>query len=85
MSAACRAPAEVNSRGFKRLASKLTHVQPEVRQELIELAAGMSEKSSPLATRAAPELSRLAVRRDEEEPRGTGVLFPLSLWERGMG
>ena len=45
--------AEVNSRGFKRLAAKLTHVQPEVRQELIELAAGMSEKSSPLATRAA--------------------------------
>ena len=63
--------AVVNSRGFQRLAAKLTHVEPEVRQQLLDLAAVMAEeKSTPLATRrTSPELSRLAVRQDEEEQR----------------
>jgi hypothetical protein len=45
--------AEVNSRGVQRLADKLTHVQPELRQQLAELAAGVARKADPAAADGA--------------------------------
>ena len=45
--------AEVNSRGVQRLGEQLTHVQPDVREQFVELAAAMPEKHLP-----APEKAR---------------------------
>jgi hypothetical protein len=38
--------AELNSRGVQRLGSQLSHVQPEVRDRFVELAAEMPKKQA---------------------------------------
>ena len=54
--------AEVNTRGVQRLASKLTHVQPDVQQAFSEVITGVSQRSATLPayrdTSSATELSR---------------------------
>jgi len=49
--------AETNTRGVQRLASRLTHVPPEVRARFAEVAANVAEKS---ASAAAAEKVRVA-------------------------
>jgi hypothetical protein len=41
--------AEVNGRGVQRLATQLTHVQPEVRTQFSELAGKMASKGKAVA------------------------------------
>ncbi len=45
--------AETNSRGLKRLAGKLTHVQPEVRQQFADIVAEVARKASDADIRSA--------------------------------
>ena len=45
--------AEVNSRGVERLASQLTHVSPDVREQFAELAADISDRQVGAAAAAA--------------------------------
>jgi hypothetical protein len=46
--------AEVNSRGVQRLGEQLTHVQPEVRGQFVELVASMPEKRAEAPEKASP-------------------------------
>ena len=48
---------EVNSRGVQRLATQLTHVQPEVRARFSEVAADVAQKSA-VASRANDKVER---------------------------
>ena len=57
LSAVCRT-AEVNSRGFQRLAGRLNHVEPEVRQQLADIAADMAKKPSIASQRPVQSNSR---------------------------
>ena len=45
--------AEMNSRGLKRLAGKLTHVQPEVRQQFADVVAEVARRASDPDMRSA--------------------------------
>jgi hypothetical protein len=49
--------AEVNSRGVQRLATKLQHVQPDVRAQLAELAADVAEKADDRDRRRPSEVA----------------------------
>lgn len=57
---------EVNSRGVQRLAEKLTHVQPEVRRQLAELAGGVAERTEPHAPRPAKDQPLMASHEEAE-------------------
>jgi hypothetical protein len=66
--------AEVNSRGVQRLATKLTHISPEVRQQFAEITANIKPKLTATmaeseaeaeAEAEASDLPRLAVRQDD--------------------
>jgi hypothetical protein len=46
--------AEVNSRGVQRLGEQLTHVQPDVRKQFVELAAAVPQKRAMASERATP-------------------------------
>jgi hypothetical protein len=46
--------AEVNSRGVQRLGEQLTHVQPEVRERFVDLAAAMPQKHAELSAKQSP-------------------------------
>lgn len=54
--------AEVNSRGVQRLASRLAHVQPEVRQKLAELAAAVARKHASSSAGKISGTPRIASR-----------------------
>ncbi|MBN2476166.1 MAG: hypothetical protein JXB62_16255 [Pirellulales bacterium] len=54
--------AEVNSRGVQRLASKLSHVAPEARLELAELAADIAQKTTASADRETASSPQVASR-----------------------
>ena len=57
--------AELNPAGMKRLASKLTHVQPEVREQFSDLIVDVAERSAASSAReTAPEPAVLAARPD---------------------
>jgi hypothetical protein len=58
--------AEVNSRGVQRLAGKLTHVQPEIRQQLADLAGAVAERSAANAISQAAETPLVASRKDAD-------------------
>jgi hypothetical protein len=58
---------EVNSRGVQRLADKLTHVKPEFRRQLAELAGGVAERTEPHAPRPSREQPLVASREEDEE------------------
>jgi hypothetical protein len=59
--------AEVNSRGVQRLGEQLMYVQPAVREQFVELAAGMPEKQAEAAKTASPP--RAAMRPIEQPKR----------------
>jgi len=61
--------AEVNSRGVQRLAGKLTHVQPQYRQQLADLAATVAEKAAVNSLRQAVNPPQVASRKGVEEKR----------------
>ena len=62
--------AEVNLGGAQRLASRLTHVQPETRQQLSTVVASVAQRAAARATPKKDESpQRVAVRRAEETPR----------------
>jgi hypothetical protein len=62
--------AEVNSHGMQRLAAKLTHVRPEVRQELANVSASVGAKAAALPARRSPAASaQLAGRGTAEMER----------------
>ena len=63
--------AEVNSRGMQRLAAKLTSVKPEVRQNLAEISAAVSERaaSTSHARRPADDPAQTALRPDARRDR----------------
>ncbi len=57
--------AEVNSRGVQRLASQLSHVAPDVRIQLVELAAAMPGKYKGASNEASQ--TKLAARPSERK------------------
>jgi hypothetical protein len=61
--------AEVNGPGLQRLAAKLTHVRPEVREELCDKVSAVAEKAAAEKTRRpAADPARVAT-RPAEAPR----------------
>jgi hypothetical protein len=65
--------AEVNNRGLQRLAAKLAHVQPEVRQQFADVAASVAQKqpSGPIRQTSSEtaDSTRVAERHDGEQTR----------------
>jgi hypothetical protein len=60
--------AEVNNRGLQRLVTKLAHVTPQLRQQLAELSASISEKAAALTEHASTsDSARVASRPLETE------------------
>jgi hypothetical protein len=53
--------AEVNSLGVERLASQLTHVQPDVREQFADLAADVSDRQAGAAAAAAERREQMEV------------------------
>jgi hypothetical protein len=60
--------AEVNSRGVQRLGQQLMHVPPDVREQFVELAAGMPQKHDAVATEKASQ-PRVARQSDDRAER----------------
>lgn len=56
--------AETNAPGVQRLASKLTYVQPEYRQQLTDLAAAVASKSAQTTQRSASRVPLVATRKE---------------------
>jgi type IV secretory pathway VirJ component len=52
--------AEVNTAGVQRLASKLTHVRPEVRQQFSDLAAVVAERAAARRQQEQPSLAAMS-------------------------
>ncbi len=62
--------AEVNSSGMQRLTGRLTHVQPETRQQLAEVVASVTHRAAvKAAARKDESTQRVASRPREESPR----------------
>ena len=61
--------AEVNGRGVQRLAEKLAHVQPELRRQFADLAAGVAARSLAETGRPGGETPLIASRDEAEEKR----------------
>jgi len=62
--------AEVNLGGVQRLAARLSHVQPETRQQLSEVAASVARRAAAIKAAKRDEPSqRLAGRPQDETPR----------------
>jgi hypothetical protein len=61
--------AEVNGRGVQRLAEKLAHVQPEVRKQFAELAAGVATRALAKTGRPDGESPLVASREEAEAKR----------------
>jgi hypothetical protein len=63
--------AEVNSAGMARLAGRLTHVQPETRQQLCDVVSSVSHRAALNAAAKQEDSSqpRVAARQPGEEPR----------------
>jgi hypothetical protein len=62
--------AEVNSGGMQRLAGRLTHVQPETRQQLSAVVASVAQRAAvKAAAKNAGSPQRLASRTQDEGPR----------------
>ncbi len=61
--------AEVNSRGVQRLGSRLAHVQPEVRNRFIELAAEMPQKQAAARQPSSAHVARQQGRSGEQIER----------------
>jgi hypothetical protein len=59
--------AELNSRGVQRLGEQLKHVQPDVRDRFVELAADMPRKHAAVAAEKAspPKVARQSGDRTE--------------------
>jgi hypothetical protein len=60
--------AEVNATGVQRLAGKLSHVRPEFRQQLADLAAGVAEKTVQTTQRSATQSPLVATRKEGDAP-----------------
>ena len=61
--------AEVNARGVQRLAFRLARVQPELRQQLAELAADIAKKSTASSASKTSEPTQVARRTDAQAER----------------
>ena len=62
--------AEVNLAGMQRLAGRLTHVQPETRQQLAGVVASVTHRAAAKAVARKDEPPpRVASRRQDEAPR----------------
>jgi hypothetical protein len=62
--------AEVNLAGMQRLAGRLSHVQPETRQQLSDVAASVAHRAAAIkAARKDQPPQRLASRPQDEAPR----------------
>jgi hypothetical protein len=61
--------AEVNTEGVQRVAAKLTHVQPELRQRLCDLAAEVARKYAAASASSASSPPQVAVRDDADTRR----------------
>jgi hypothetical protein len=61
--------AELNARGVGRLATKLAHVQPELRHRLAELAAEVARKSAASSAAKTANPPRVAVRTGAKPKR----------------
>jgi hypothetical protein len=59
--------AEVNDRGVRRLAAQLSHVQPEIRAQLSDIAAKLSQKSATANAAKTSRHAELAGRMDDAE------------------
>jgi hypothetical protein len=57
--------AEVNSRGVQRLGMQLSHVQPEVREQFVELAAAMPEKRAAVAEKTSAKMASQPTERQK--------------------
>jgi hypothetical protein len=55
--------AEINSRGVQRLGKQLLHVQPEVREQFVELAAAVSEKQADAPERTPSKMASQSTER----------------------
>ncbi len=58
--------AETNAPSVQRLASKLSYVQPEYRQQFAELAAAVAAKSVQTTQRSAARVPLVAARKDSD-------------------
>jgi hypothetical protein len=61
--------AELNDRGVRRLASQLSHVQPEVRTQFARAAAKLAERSAPAEGDKAAPKAEVATRPDGRSDR----------------
>ena len=61
--------AELNARGVGRLAAKLSHVQPELRQRLAELAAEVARKSAAASASQSADSPRVAAQSGAKTKR----------------
>jgi hypothetical protein len=61
--------AEVNSRGVQRLATQLTHVQPDVRNQFAQVAASMSPTTPTATAEKTPLGAEVATRPGESASR----------------
>ena len=62
--------AEVNSHGLQRMAARLTHVQPETRQQLAQVVTGVAQRSAALPPRHSPgDPSQVASRPSSDAGR----------------
>jgi hypothetical protein len=59
---------EVNPQGVRRLAAKLTHVSPEVRQQFAEIADRVAKKAIDYPPRVGVPAGEAALARRTEEP-----------------
>jgi hypothetical protein len=60
--------AEVNQTGMKRLAGRLSHVQPETRQQLCDVVESVSHRAAVNAAKREAS-QQLATRPSADEPR----------------
>ena len=61
--------AEVNLGGVQRLAGRLTHVQPETRQQLSDVAASVAQRAAVHAASRGGASQRIAARPQNDAPR----------------
>jgi hypothetical protein len=61
--------AEANSRGVQRLAGRLEHVQPEVRQEFAAISLRIAQKAADLAAAKPGGQEPRVASRPQEEPK----------------
>ena len=61
--------AELNDRGVRRLASQLSHVEPEVRAEFSDVVAELAQKSATANAGNTPRPAESATRPDDRDDR----------------